>query len=155
MGTKNSPGKFDCFNAAEPDEPMFVLLGRDPTASLLVALRGTLRKQLGGSDKEQLDEAHRCADALEEWAGANGIYTKAVWDAFDKVVASYLDGPFHASISNESETLRVVQRQTRETCALLVENIAKQSRIDGHREQADVELRAANAIRRTIRNDNQ
>ncbi|HAW11807.1 MAG TPA: aspartate decarboxylase, partial [Chloroflexi bacterium] len=30
MGTKNNPGKFDCYDDAHPDEPMFVLLGRDP-----------------------------------------------------------------------------------------------------------------------------
>lgn len=30
MGTKNNPGKFDCYDAALPDEPMFVLLARDP-----------------------------------------------------------------------------------------------------------------------------
>ena len=29
MGTKNNPGKFDCYEHAKPDEPMFVLLGRD------------------------------------------------------------------------------------------------------------------------------
>jgi hypothetical protein len=28
MGTKNVPGKFDCYANALPDEPTFVLLGR-------------------------------------------------------------------------------------------------------------------------------
>jgi hypothetical protein len=29
MGTKNQPGKFDtCYANADPDEPMFVLLGK-------------------------------------------------------------------------------------------------------------------------------
>lgn len=32
MGTKNNPGAFDCYANAEPDEPMFVLLGRDKHA---------------------------------------------------------------------------------------------------------------------------
>lgn len=32
MGTKNKPGEFDCYDAAEDDEPMFVLLARDPIA---------------------------------------------------------------------------------------------------------------------------
>lgn len=36
MGTKNRPGTFDCYAAAGPDEPLFVLLGRDPVAPLLV-----------------------------------------------------------------------------------------------------------------------
>jgi hypothetical protein len=38
MGTKNNPGKFDCYDDAHPDEPMFVLLGRDPAAGSLVRL---------------------------------------------------------------------------------------------------------------------
>lgn len=36
MGTKNNPSKFDCYANAHPDEPMFVLLGRDPFAADLV-----------------------------------------------------------------------------------------------------------------------
>lgn len=32
MGTKIRPGKFDCYDLALPDEPVFVLLGRDPDA---------------------------------------------------------------------------------------------------------------------------
>lgn len=27
MGSKNNPGKYDCYEAADPDEPMFILLG--------------------------------------------------------------------------------------------------------------------------------
>ena len=38
MATKNNPGKFDCYDKAEPDEPMFVLLARDARAPLLVEL---------------------------------------------------------------------------------------------------------------------
>lgn len=41
MGTKNNPGEFDCYANAAPDEPMFILLGRDQTR----ALRGS---QMGG-----------------------------------------------------------------------------------------------------------
>jgi hypothetical protein len=43
MGTKNNPGEFDCYAAAEPDEPLFTLLGRDPLASHLVRLWAALR----------------------------------------------------------------------------------------------------------------
>lgn len=32
MGTKDKPGVFDCYDAADGDEPMFVLLARDPDA---------------------------------------------------------------------------------------------------------------------------
>lgn len=36
MGTKANPSKFDCYANAAPDEPMFVLLGRDVHAAALV-----------------------------------------------------------------------------------------------------------------------
>lgn len=68
MGSKSNPGDFDCYDKAEPDEPMFVLLGRDPTASLVVAFWVQLRRQLGETDEKMLDEAERCAVSLESWA---------------------------------------------------------------------------------------
>ena len=43
MGTKNNPGKFDCYKNAEPDEPMFVLLGRDRLAAHLVSIWSKVR----------------------------------------------------------------------------------------------------------------
>lgn len=43
MGTKNNPGKFDCYAAADPDEPMFVLLARDRLAGHLVSLWSKMR----------------------------------------------------------------------------------------------------------------
>ena len=43
MGTKNNPGKFDCYANAEPDEPMFVLLGRDRLAGHLVSIWSKVR----------------------------------------------------------------------------------------------------------------
>jgi hypothetical protein len=43
MGTKNNPGKFDCLSAAEPDEPMFHLLARDPSAPWFVAMWAAVR----------------------------------------------------------------------------------------------------------------
>lgn len=30
MGTKSNPTQFDCYANALPDEPMFILLARDP-----------------------------------------------------------------------------------------------------------------------------
>jgi hypothetical protein len=36
MGTKLDPGKFECHTNALPDEPMFVLLARDPDFQRLV-----------------------------------------------------------------------------------------------------------------------
>ncbi len=43
MGTKNNPGKFDCYEKAEPDEPMFILLGRDKFAGHLTSIWAKLR----------------------------------------------------------------------------------------------------------------
>jgi hypothetical protein len=43
MGTKNNPGFFDCYDKAEPDEPMFVLLARDPLAGFLTSIWSKLR----------------------------------------------------------------------------------------------------------------
>lgn len=43
MGTKNDPGKYDCYSKAEPDEPIFTLRGRDPVGCYLVAAWAALR----------------------------------------------------------------------------------------------------------------
>jgi hypothetical protein len=73
MGTKDKPGTYDCYSRAEPDEPMFVLLGRDVTAPLLVTLWAYMRTHLKGfdqassEDKAQIFEAMDCAGAMAEW----------------------------------------------------------------------------------------
>lgn len=66
MGTKNNPGKYDCYEKADPDEPLFVLLARDPLAPVLVELWATLRAQLAGNPSK-VDEARACADAMRRW----------------------------------------------------------------------------------------
>jgi hypothetical protein len=63
MGTKNNPGRFDCYANAEPDEPMFILLGRDKHAPLLVKLWANLR-QLDDEDPAKIIEAIQCATAM-------------------------------------------------------------------------------------------
>jgi hypothetical protein len=67
MGTKNNPGKFACYEKAEPDEPMFVLLGRDKHAAALVWLWAALREH-DGEDKDKVQEACECCLAMGEWA---------------------------------------------------------------------------------------
>lgn len=77
MGTKNNPGKFDCYANAEPDEPMFVLLARDPAAPFTIEDWIARRRWLIDqgekpvSDYDMLDEAQRCADAMRAWRSAN------------------------------------------------------------------------------------
>jgi hypothetical protein len=73
MGSKNKPGSFDCFAKADPDEPMFVLLGRDPTASMLTVLWVRLRIALGENPRsDQILEALETAGELEKWAAKLG-----------------------------------------------------------------------------------
>ena len=67
MSTKNTPGVFDCYANAEPDEPMFVLLGRDKHAPTLVWLWATLR-ELDGEDLSKVADARDCAVAMTAWA---------------------------------------------------------------------------------------
>jgi hypothetical protein len=43
MGTKNKPGRFDCHDRAEPDEPRFTLLARDPLAGFLTSIWSSMR----------------------------------------------------------------------------------------------------------------
>jgi hypothetical protein len=77
MGTKNNPGKFDCYANAEPDEPMFVLLGRDPTAPFVVTFWRAMKEEMrrrGASDisDAKLQEAFFCSLDLEKWAKEHG-----------------------------------------------------------------------------------
>jgi hypothetical protein len=77
VGTKQNPGAFDCYANALPDEPMFVLLARDPSAPDLVrqgaVYRGlaTEQGQRPASDEEVAREALVCALAMEDWRAAN------------------------------------------------------------------------------------
>ena len=68
MGTKIKPGKFDCYEKAEPDEPMFVLLARDKTAALVVELWMLQQTEI---DDEKLQEAKECAAAMRKWHKEN------------------------------------------------------------------------------------
>ncbi len=66
MDTKNEPGAFDCYERAEPDEPMFVLLARDRLAPELVR-RWVAERRAAGEDPAQVQEALECAFAMHEW----------------------------------------------------------------------------------------
>jgi len=59
MGTKNNPGAHDCYANAGPDEPLFVLLGRDKHAPTLVWLWAALR-ELDGEAPAKVAEARNC-----------------------------------------------------------------------------------------------
>ena len=67
MGTKNNPGRFDCMKAAEPDEPYFVLLGRDRDAAALVR-EWAMKRSAEGESGDKIMEALACAADMEKFA---------------------------------------------------------------------------------------
>lgn len=71
MGTKNNPAPYDCMANAEPDEPYFVLLARDPLAAELVLAWAILRRATVDEGPAQADEAAACAGAMERWRARN------------------------------------------------------------------------------------
>jgi hypothetical protein len=71
MGTKNNPGDYDCYANAHPDEPMFILLGRDDRAPALVD-QWARASEARGTDPKKVAEARRCADAMRWWK-AHGV----------------------------------------------------------------------------------
>lgn len=71
MGSKNSPSQFDCYLNAHPDEPMFVLLARDPAAPDLVEAWAHHRERLHGPSAK-VEEARTCAATMRAWQ-AKGV----------------------------------------------------------------------------------
>lgn len=67
MATKQNPGKYDCYAKAEPDEPMFILLGRDKHAPTLIWLWAVLR-EFDDEDPAKVGEARQCVADMMEWA---------------------------------------------------------------------------------------
>jgi hypothetical protein len=74
MGTKNNPGQYDCYANAHPDEPMFVLLARDPLAPILVRMWADLRAHLAGNPSK-VTEARKCAEDMVQWRAVRGERT--------------------------------------------------------------------------------
>jgi hypothetical protein len=73
MGTKKKPDRFNDYVIAEPDEPMFILLARDPTASRVVQEWATfleiaiMEGRNLASDRAIVKEARECAKAMREF----------------------------------------------------------------------------------------
>jgi hypothetical protein len=74
VGTKSNPGKFDCYANAEADEPMFILLGRDPHGHAAVRKWADDREQMiqdglkPTDDMRMVWEARERADAMERYS---------------------------------------------------------------------------------------
>ena len=77
MSTKNNPGEFDCYANALPDEPMFILLARDPIAPALIMRWAWYRQdqiergERPKSDMQQVKEALKCATDMNVWLSKN------------------------------------------------------------------------------------
>ncbi len=67
MGTKNKPGKFDCYDDIDPNEPFFVLRANDPMAADIVRIWALRYYQSKGYDMDKYIEAKRCATAMDDW----------------------------------------------------------------------------------------
>jgi hypothetical protein len=69
MATKNNPGKFDCYERAEPDEPMFILLARDPAAAHAIREWMAARMRIGKNTigDAQMNDALNCIYEMERW----------------------------------------------------------------------------------------
>jgi len=67
MGSKRNPSRFDCIAKAEPDEPYFVLLGRDRSAAELVRKWATQR-HAEGDNSGAVMEALTIANDMDKFA---------------------------------------------------------------------------------------
>ncbi len=78
MGTKNDPGKFDCYADAQDDEPMFTMLARDPLAAKIVRDWAERYSTMIGCDplphqNDKANEAYAVADSMEKWRREHGF----------------------------------------------------------------------------------
>ena len=86
MGTLNNPGNYDCLSKLDPDEPFFLLRGKDPVgANLALAWRFLRSKDFevakaafqdaidamqdveAETRQDKLQEAQACAIAMKQW----------------------------------------------------------------------------------------
>lgn len=87
MGTKNNPGKFDCYANAAPDEPMFILLGRDRNAPVAVRAWAAQRELAIRQGRKPIEdgamvaEARQCADAMEDFRARHDASMQSKGDA--------------------------------------------------------------------------
>jgi hypothetical protein len=73
MGTKRNPGKFDCYEKAAADEPIFTLRAKDPHApALLRRWANLVEAEIAANERppfdiEKVNEARKCAYDMEVW----------------------------------------------------------------------------------------
>ncbi len=69
MGTKERPGFYSYLGKAEPDEPVFVLLGRDRDAPALVR-EWAERRRVNGEAPDRVAEAFALAKEMEDYGNS-------------------------------------------------------------------------------------
>jgi hypothetical protein len=74
MGTKENPGRFDCYAAAAPDEPIFILRANDPLAPVIVRFWAELyqdaKRRAGAWSNGSIArycEAMDCSEEMRAW----------------------------------------------------------------------------------------
>lgn len=71
MSTKSIPGAFRCYEAALPDEPMFVILGRDPAGPATIDFWANQRIKMGkvstDDDRDRIRAAVDEAKDFQQW----------------------------------------------------------------------------------------
>lgn len=99
MGTKLQELRDGCFARAMDDEPMFILLARDPGAPTLVRAWCDQREQeieqgkRPAADIEQVREARRCADRMEGWReGNDGAWRQGLFARHEELKGAVRDG---------------------------------------------------------------
>ncbi len=130
MGTKNNPGEFDCYAKALPDEPLFVLLGRDPNAPKYIQdwardreldiVRG-LRPE---TDRTMVVEARQCAMDMFAWRAKNeGVWRRPQTiqpSATDMLIAAdAIIAEMHVDTTMLTPMERIMLRQLRHTRQIL------------------------------------
>lgn len=121
MGTKQNPGEFDAYAKALPDEPMFILLGRDANAPALILdwiMERQSRVQKGHITTtpellKQLTEATQCVSDMllwrqknyGAWWGKDAAYIPPPTGSIDagKVTASDAMGPAPMRVSGAAQ----------------------------------------------------
>lgn len=104
MGTKKNPARYDCYANADPNEPMFILLGRDIGARALVEAWANQRAA-NGEDPAIVAEARDCAAAMRVW------HTDPVTVCDKCLQASCWQAIFMCQEANEAGTITKTRKE--------------------------------------------
>lgn len=90
MTTKNNPGQFDCYEKAAPDEPMFILLARDPVAPALVEAWRALRAGNPSRAKLAIEFGFEClSNSKKPLLPLDSPKSMEALDCFDSMILWY------------------------------------------------------------------